>query len=215
MISVYYTSVQEQLPDFLYQEQLSRLPEQLQERNVRFRQWKDRLLHLTGKLLLIEALQQFGFGDKCLYNLQYDQYNRPFIEGDIDFNISHSGNYVLCAIGQNMHLGIDIEQIRDIDFSDFEQVMTTYQWNIIKNAPSQEKQFFQYWAVKESVIKADRRGLAIPLNDIEIEDNVAYCDDKKWHLKELNIDNEYSAFLAVNKCCSHMLIERNYKQLFK
>src|ERR1044072_4992363 len=139
------------------------MPEPLQEKNLKYLRWQDRHAHLFGKMLLGEALQKFGLDSTCLHTLQYNEYDRPYIPGDIDFNISHAGEYVLCAIGRNVRLGIDIEKIHAVDFSDFENVMTDEQWKIIKNNDNPLKTFFSYWAIKESVIKADSRGLSIPL----------------------------------------------------
>ena len=214
MVLVFYTRIQEQMPQWLYDKYLTLLPLNLQEKIVRLRQWKDKLLQLSGKILLLEGLQKFGLSGNCLHDLQYNEYNRPYIPGEIDFNISHSGNYVVCAMGKGIQLGIDIEQIKNIRFEDFENVMTHEQWQYIKNGHNQLQYFFKYWAIKESVIKADSRGLSIPLKNIIIENNTALCDDKTWYLNELNIDNDYCSFLAVNKVCSHTIVERTYQQLF-
>src|ERR1044072_5638420 len=99
---VYYTRIPNRLPDQYYWQLMALLPAELQQKNLRYKQWRDRLLHLAGKLLLLEALQQFGFNSGCLQLLKYNKYNRPYIPGNIDFNISHSGNYVVCAIAQQV-----------------------------------------------------------------------------------------------------------------
>lgn len=214
MVQVFYTRIHEQMPQWLYNKYLNLLPPDLQQKNMRLRNWKDRLLQLSGKILLLDALRQFGVSAGCLHDLRYNEYSRPYLPGDIDFNISHSGNYVLCAVGKNVQLGVDIEQIKNISFDDFENVMNAEQWQRIKNSHNQLQQFYNYWAIKESVIKADSRGLSLPLKKIFIENNTALCDNKTWYLIELNIHSDYCSFLAVNKESSLTMEERTYQQLY-
>ena len=200
MISISCTNVPDFLTASLFDHYLSLLPAEMQNRNRRFRQWKDRLLHLAGKLLLLQALQDFGYDNQVLCLLRYNEYGRPYLPGaDIDFNIAHSGDYVLCAVGQQARLGVDIEKISQVDFADFTNVMTPEQWARINNSPDPLHSFFNCWAIKESVIKADSRGLSIPLNDIFIGNETATCNGRTWYLKQLNIDEGYCAFLATDK----------------
>lgn len=177
---------------------LNQLPVSLQAKNAKYRRWKDKHLHLFGKLLLLEGLRNIGYTDEILNKIDYNHYSRPFINEDIDFNISHSGEYVLCAIGKKIRLGVDVEEIKHINFDDFDQVMTHRQWLDIKQSEDPERFFFKYWTIKESVIKADSRGLSIPLLDIHVNDNKVCYDNKTWYLKELNLDERYSTYLATD-----------------
>ncbi len=108
----------------------------------------------------------------------YNNYDRPYINDIIDFNIYHSGNYVVCAIGQDLKHGIDIEKVQDIDFKNFKKVMTDMQWQDIIRSKSPGSAFFKYWTIKESVIKTDSRGLSIPLLDIHVENNKVIYDNQ-------------------------------------
>lgn len=45
-------------------------------------------------------------------NIQTNTYGKPYcINGDYEFNISHSGEWVICVIG-NCDVGIDIEEMK-------------------------------------------------------------------------------------------------------
>jgi 4'-phosphopantetheinyl transferase len=199
MIQVYYTCLPGKLTEAAYYNYLCKLPKELQERNARFRNWSDRWLNLLGKLLLIEALEPFGYSAHCLDKLHYNDNGRPSISNDIDFNISHSGKYVMCAVGRHIRLGIDIEEIKQIDVKDFENVMTGAQWKDIFNSEDLYRSFFSYWTIKESVIKADSRGLSIPLDSIHVYGDEAICDSRTWYLTDLCIDQNYCTSLAANE----------------
>jgi 4'-phosphopantetheinyl transferase len=209
MINITCTSVADNLPASLYEQYLSWLPVEMQYKNRRFMQWKDRLLHLAGKLLLIQALKHYGYDSQSLCRLRYNEYGRPYLPGaDIDFNIAHSGDYVLCATGQQVTLGVDIEKISQVNFADFINVMTPDQWSKINNSFNPLHSFFTCWTIKESVVKADSRGLSIPLNDIFIGNETATCDGRTWYLQQLNIDKCYCACVATDKSGQTISIEK-------
>ena len=196
-VHILYTKISSELPEQLYKKYLDFLPEDLQNKNLRYRKWQDGTAHLLGKILLIKGFQQLGYDDVELGDLSYNQYGRPQLYDNIDFNISHSGEYIICAIGQDLKLGVDIEQIKPVDFNDFRDLMTSEQWHIIENSEEPFKTFFTFWTIKESIIKADSRGLSIPLKEIYINDNTAFYE-KTWYLKELSLDQAYCAHLAID-----------------
>jgi 4'-phosphopantetheinyl transferase len=199
MLIIYYSKLSGELPDARYEEYLSGLPLSLQQKNRKYRNWQDKLLNLFGKLLLIEALRQFNIDSNCLNALYYNSYGRPYVSDTIDFNISHSGEYVICAAAKNIRLGLDVEIIKPVDFPDFENTMTVHEWNDIKASGNQLKAFFRHWVIKESVIKADSRGLSIPLQNIVINPDSAECLGKRWHWRELMFDDAYCACLATER----------------
>lgn len=171
---------------------------------MRYCRWQDRHAALFGRLLLKIALLESGYSASCLELLRFDAYNRPSIDSSIDFNISHSGNYVLCAISKNGRIGIDIEQIKDINISYYKNFMSNTEWDDITNNEALTRRFYYYWTIKESVMKADGRGLSIPPQDIICHPDHATIYNKKWGLKEIPIiDDEY---------CCHIAFE-NHEQL--
>jgi 4'-phosphopantetheinyl transferase len=105
---------------------------------------------------------------------------------------------VVCALGHGIRVGVDIEQVKPVDFADFHDLMNEEQWILIKKATDPLKEFFKHWAIKESIIKADGRGLNIPLNDIMISGDIAYYENR-WYLNELKIDEGYCAWLSSNQ----------------
>jgi 4'-phosphopantetheinyl transferase len=211
-IHILYTKISDVLLEDDYKNYLIFLPESLRAQHFRYRRWQDRRANLFSKILLIKGLQRFGYDYNILEQLKYDQYGRPNLTGDVDFNISHSGEYVLCGVGKGIQIGVDIEEIKPVDFSDFENLMTGDQWDTIHASADPQKSFFRLWAIKESIIKADGRGLAMPLKEIVITDQVAFYE-RKWYLKELAIDERYCAHLAYN--IKNTLITKEYFDLGK
>lgn len=198
-IQIFYCKLDEKLPVSLYQNYLRKLPFELQEKNQRFVRWQDRYANLFGKLLLLEALYKNEIVHLSLSDLKYNKYNRPYYEnGLFDFNISHAGEYVICAFSKDVNLGVDIEKISDIDFDSFNKIMTPNQWSDIHASTNPIVTFFDYWTMKESVIKADGRGLSIPLLQIQEKDGEVYYENKQWYVQHIDISKAYSTCLATN-----------------
>ncbi len=197
-ITILYTLFDNQLSEVKYNYLLNLLPADQIERIKRFVRWQDRHSHLFGRLLLKVGLDMYSFESNCLDALQYNEYDRPYLNSFTDFNISHSESYVICAIGKDLRLGVDIEKIQKMDFTDFKNVMTIEQWQEIKQDRSPNRAFFNYWTIKESVIKADSRGLSIPLQELHVYNNQVFYDSSTWYLHPLDFDKEYCACLATN-----------------
>jgi 4'-phosphopantetheinyl transferase len=198
LVHIYYTRFTKQLPNHIQEAYLETIPVSLREKNRRFYRWQDQHSHLFGKLLLSKAFENY-FPQLNLSQITFNEYSRPYVEGvKMDFNITHSSEYVLCAIGENVKIGIDVEKIREINLSDFKNVMTDEQWAHIYSSQNAFQSFFRYWTIKESVIKADSRGLTIPLLDLHVKNNTVHYDNQLWHLRELTMDQDYSIYLASN-----------------
>lgn len=198
MIFVFYTKFYEQLPEHLEREYVDLLPKKFQTKYYSYKFWRDRHRYLFGVLLLREGLRYLKFDDNLIEQIRYTEYNRPILDEDLDFNISHSKNYVVCAVVESARVGIDVEYHSSIHYEGFENVMDDEQWEIIKSSPNVIETFYDYWTIKESVIKADGRGMYVDLNDIKIKKNVAILDSKIWYLKSFNILENASMNVASN-----------------
>jgi len=177
--------LQTQLPDAVYREA------------HQYVRWQDSQAYLLGRYLLSAGLQRLGISSSVLERMSRSESGRPGLPFDLDFNIAHSGAYVICALSTQGRVGVDIEQIRDIEPDDFQEHLTDRELQAIKHAPDVRREFFKYWTIKEAVIKADGRGLAIPLSTVECADRIP-LDGNLWHIKTIDIDPEYVSHLAFD-----------------
>lgn len=198
MIDIRYTHFSTRLSNKSWSDYFHRLPEAIQGKINRYKRWQGRQAALFGKLLLLECLKKYGYPSDCLNSILCEQHGRPYLDHKIDFNISHSSEYVVCSITDAGRIGIDIERIKTVDLADFEQCMTIEEWKKIKQAANRCRVFYNYWTIKESVLKADGRGLSFPLSQISIEGRTAKLYENIWFLREINISSDYSCHLATN-----------------
>jgi len=198
MTYIFYTYFKSKLDSVLFEDYLNRLPDNMQNKIKRFIRWQDQQASLFGKLLLVKGFKNINNYNLDLNELLYSVSGRPYFNNTIDFNISHSGGYVICAITKNGRLGIDVEKIRNIKISDFKRYMDNDEWGAINNSSNPEKAFFSYWTIKESVMKAHGKGMSIPLKDVIIKNYKAHLYNTLWYLNEINISNDCKCHLAIS-----------------
>ena len=107
---------------------------------------------------------RFGTGD----------HGKPFLlEGSIHFNLSHSLDIAVLAVGQQHPLGIDIERFdREVDFDRLaERCFRESEWDRFRAYEDRAKAeaFFWLWTAKEARMKATGEGFRLEPKKIEIE----------------------------------------------
>jgi 4'-phosphopantetheinyl transferase len=198
IVRVFHAVFHTEMPPAKWQECINLLPPPLHAGILRYHRWQDRHRALIGKLLLRKALQFSGIESDILTDIKTNDFGRPSLNVPGDFNISHSGNHVVCASSSACRLGIDIEETKTINFDDFQNTMTAVQWRNIQASANSTKAFFRLWALKESVIKADGKGLAIPLTELETDYKTCNYNNMEWFLTGLNFDEDYAACIATS-----------------
>ena len=110
--------------------------------------------HLAG-LSLLEKL--YG---APLPEMKRTPLGKPYFPGeDLHFSISHTKNYVFCAIGENP-IGIDAEELdRDIRLSLAEKFLSPGELEQFQNAPDKRKALLTFWVLKEAAGKCTGQGI--------------------------------------------------------
>ena len=196
MTYIYYTYISEQNHSRLLSSNLGDFPKDFGEKVLKYRRWQDGQLSLLGRLLLRNGLKKIG-SPIDVKNIEYDSYNKPYLKNEnMQFNISHSGNIVVCVICDATEIGVDIEIIKDINVSDYKIQMTEREWHSIHDSKDTKMAFFNYWTQKEAAMKAEGNGLSIPLKSFEIIDNTTIINGEKFFLKKIRLDKSYKCHLA-------------------
>lgn len=205
MIKVYYSYLRQPLRQRQFDLFLADLPRAVQASILKFKNWDDQCISLLGKLLLKQALCSFGEGE-ALQRLQFNAYGRPSCGGAIDFNISHSGSYVVVAVTNHDRVGVDIEQVRSIDLLDFESFFTVDEWTDIRIATQPNHRLLKFWTAKEAIAKADGRGLSIPKDEMLLSANFRSSKNERWYLKQLDLFENCIVHLAAENEIDKILL---------
>mgnify|MGYP000165097297 CR=1 FL=1 len=186
-----------QLSDSDYERELELLAADLQKRIHRFQKSDDRKRSILGKALLRHALVAEADYKGDLSEIRYGEKGKPIFPG-LEFNISHSGNWVVCSISPSTVHGLDIELHRSVELDKFRKQFTPRQIEWMRQSENPQMAFFEYWTRKEAIVKAVGRGLTIPLHQLDEDDyGNFYCESKTWRTRVLPAPEKgYSMHLA-------------------
>jgi len=158
------------------------------------------------------------------FRFSVNPFGKPALEGslcNIQFNVSHSHSKILIGISAEGFIGVDIEFInrkRDI-FKIAEHYFHHQEWNssILQEVEEPVARFYQLWTLKEAFIKAQGKGLSIPLNSFFFDNCHSHYPTlnlssslsppkKSWIFSHAFVDIDYSLAIAVdNTQCTEAL----------
>ena len=143
------------------------LPTERRKKILSCKQKQKRLQCLGAGLLLNKVLSRYGISSELVY---VDSNGKPIVDG-IYFNLSHSGDLVICAVSEKT-VGCDIEKIKDAPKQVAERSFSEEEREHLKTYSGYEynREFFRIWTRKESYLKMTGAGLRVPLNMLEIKD---------------------------------------------
>lgn len=149
-----------------------------------------------------------------------NDYGKPYLtQSAIEFNLSHSGDLALLAIGQTFPMGVDLEHFSSRPFQGMSEMMfAPLEVKQYTHMPSHMRtlSFFHIWAQKEAFIKACGMGLsyptqtftvpAYPVTDQLVEDRKHQCF---WQMRSFMPQIACAAAL-----CYHPQVQRlRYRKL--
>lgn len=187
---------------------LQQVPSATQNKIARFRKWEDRQRSLLGNILLLKGLELLNKTAYSLNTLKFTEYNRPYFNNLIDFNVSHSGDYTMCAISETVRIGIDVEEIKDIPISDFNEQFSKKELDMMLGAPDNLKAFYTLWTQKEAFLKAIGTGLNVPLNTVLVYDNKITWKKETWYLHEIGLDSKHISHLSTNIPSPQIIVQK-------
>lgn len=129
---------------------------------------KDRALSLGAGLLLHYALKGWGTGEPLPSDFHFNDFGKPALAGGPNFNLSHSGTYVACALDDGP-VGVDIERVEVREERLARRCFLDRELQeVMAGDRVDEDAFCAYWVLKESYIKFLGAGLSIDPLRIQI-----------------------------------------------
>ncbi|NLQ75081.1 4'-phosphopantetheinyl transferase family protein [Streptococcus mutans] len=158
---------QKPLEDRMFFSLLELIEEEDRKQILRYQFWQDRQQSLLGHLLSRYAIiQEYALTNKEI-QIRRHAYGKPYIKdySQIHYNISHSGEWVVVAIGKSP-IGIDVENRRE-------------DWDLIgERVFSESEKYWSQnsykrkailWTIKEAYVKYLGIGLSKSLNSFSID----------------------------------------------
>lgn len=171
-IRLYYTDIR----DFLNLRGLSFLTPERRERLKRYLHAEDRARCLAAGLLLRRFISD--------QEPQKGPWGKPYIPHAPQFNLSHSGSYVVLAVSGHS-VGVDIEQHRPFDLRVARRCFTPDELRWLTAHTDPVRAFYILWTAKECIMKATGLGFHMPPETFAVCPDISRgCDStgQKWHL---------------------------------
>lgn len=208
MISIYGIKIDRSMDQITFSALLENVSAEKKERVGRYRRYEDKIRCMLGDLVVRYVLYS-------IYKLQmqdiefiYNDYGKPMLKAytNIDFSISHSGEWVLCAFDDSP-IGIDVEVIGNNDYDIVKRYFHKKEWEefIKKDEPEKNQFFYVLWTAKESYIKMVGKGMSIPLNSFSVLDGTVCLENstdnisEKSYLESFNLDDNHMVTLCTNR----------------
>ncbi len=157
---------------------------------------------LFGRIILKHIATRLGI-DRSEKYVRLTSSGKPvfIFPNGYNFNISHSGSMVVCCVSKDCFVGVDIEENRPINIEHFKNYFDSSEWQFITKSENRELAFLKLWVRKESVIKADGRGIGIgiELASINCLNNKVEVESTTYFIQNIDIKPEYICSIACNK----------------
>jgi 4'-phosphopantetheinyl transferase len=156
---------------------VSYLGDDERRRAERFRFERDRNRYVGGRGALRVILACYLQVAPADLAFRYGKQNKPELAPDgcgrfLGFNLSHSDDLAICAVGWNRNIGVDVEKIRaDVRGEDLARryFSAGELQSLLQLAPDRRAEgFFTCWTRKEAYVKARGDGLNIPLDSFDV-----------------------------------------------
>jgi 4'-phosphopantetheinyl transferase len=199
-------------------ETLLDLPE-LEKAN-RYRLVEDRARFIACRSLLRYLLSKYVNQPAMQLCFEYSFYGKPFLRNaDLSFNVSHSHQLGALAFARGSPVGVDVEYMRPrVEIEDLARFCLSLeeQKHVFDTPPGEERTcvFFEYWARKEAWMKADGRGLSLPIQSHTITRSlsgngfrVAPLDVEetaRWRIYPLNVPAGYQGAVGSRIVLNHV-----------
>lgn len=199
-ITVYFSFVPKEWPEGEFDRLMRVIPKALQDKVMEEEGWQNQYGSLARKLMLWHGMEQAGANMNDLFDsVQYTVSGKPYLIDAPHFSLANDGTASVCAISAKSELGIDIARLKPINLSDFREMMTFSEWREIYSHVIPLQRFYEFWTIKESVIKADGLLVGMDVKEIFIQPDVAFCNAKYWYINPIEIDlYGYISFLVCS-----------------
>ena len=127
--------------------------------------------HMIGEKLLEYAIKQ-EYNIRLAYEPRaLGEHGKPFftLRPNIHYNISHSGEYVMCILAEQ-EVGIDVQIHKEVNMERMLKRMVSPELaaEILESENTKER-FFEQWVLREAYIKSTGEGLSRDLRTIPFD----------------------------------------------
>lgn len=163
MIRTWAANIKPLLEESCYRTYYLQVPKFRQQKADALKQQQKKAQSIGAWIVYMRMKEFYGFTEDAVHNL------------------SHSGDYVLCSVctdepegvqgSPQVRVGCDVEEIRKGNLKLAKHFFCESEIQVLVEERDEEKQktlFYRFWVLKESFMKATRKGMGLALHAFEI-----------------------------------------------
>lgn len=181
-----------------YQKLVKNSPSALIKEVAPYRKIEDKIRKIIGRLLLQKAIVKSGLHSSFYEKIKKTDNNKPYLDNWYNYNVSYSEQFVVFCFSPTIQIGIDIEYKKPIKFKSIANSFHTNERKKITQSAHPLIDFYDIWVRKEAVLKAEGIGLLDGLDTVDCTNDFICHKNKKWVLKEIEVDENYICYIAHN-----------------
>lgn len=177
---------------------------------------------ITSRGLLRQLLAGYLEGNPADIQLTTNQAGKPSLpDGSLQFNLSHSGDWLLYGIVRSGQIGVDIQEIYPISHLDtlkrnyFSNLENAYLDSLSPSKRLQE--FFRVWTAKEAYLKGCGEGFTASPRSVDLlprsDGSLSFTlggtppadKDIPWTIQGLDLPDNYLGAVAVQGSVQEIL----------
>lgn len=207
MVKICYLNTAFLNDDSVYNEYYGKISEFRKRKIDRFVFRKDKNLCLGAGISLDKMLERYNLSE-CSVKYIIGENGKPILAEypHIHFNISHSGQYVMCAFSDE-EIGCDIEKIQVMNMDVAKRFFAADEYEYICNLVSDEERknaFFRLWTMKESVMKITGLGMKLSPDKFCI----SFEDKIRVNGESIREDFSFYEYLGIKEYASAICMKR-------
>ncbi len=186
--------------------EVSSFPLKISDYVNRYKLIEDRKSRLIARLIIKKyVLLKKKQWDWHHWNIS--EFNKPYLKNGPCFSISHSGKFVIVAFCEQFEIGIDIEEIKEIDIKAVSSYLHIEEIKYLNNNNYKMELFYNIWTRKEAFLKANGSGIVSGIDKISVLDDKIY-QKYKWNIKQLDIHPRYKCAICSRYKINNLLIKK-------
>ena len=180
----------------------------------RYRSDVDKIRTIVSEAMVRYAVKKhYGIDD---INILYPRCEKPYIDiPQINFNISHAGEWVVVAVG-DCQMGIDVEKISASNLPEIYKYYTKDEILFLESLSNKLEQiewFYKMWTMKESYVKYTGKGMRCSFDCISIK--FLEANEERFKIKSLKLDERHWYALCTNKMERCRIKEISIENIYK
>lgn len=190
------------------------------ERLGRFAFQGDQEAYLLAHAMLRDVLcRYFGERQKA-WRFEASGGGKPAIVSpnpphNVKFNLSHSQGIALCGLSIDREIGVDVEDMdRSVEFAELAKryFSASEAADVLqREGVDQRRRFFEYWTLKEAILKGEGDGIVNGLSEsavrFEVDGKVEAtgATGARWELHRATLEDRYALAVALERCGNRMM----------